>query len=205
METKQERLRRQKREWAARNRDICRNSARKYYQKNKEKCKAYQKDHQDRYNENKKRRYNESPHFRAKINYYSQVGKMIRRYRDGQRLNKSPIEDILGVDKMTFIKHLESTLPKGKTIKNDYGRGMSKYEVDHIIPCDQFDLATMKDVKMCFNWRNMRLIKKTTNLKRGRACDVPVRQKNFKNDSGLCEYDKDGKPGSTSSYTDGDK
>lgn len=163
---KKERIKQYKKDWSRKNRHRLNAAAKKYYKAHAEEIRQYHRDNKDRYNRNKKKRYEKSAHFRNQINYYSQIRRLINTYKAGRTLKTSKIETIIGLTKLEFIKHLESTLPKGKTIAKDYGWG--KFEVDHIIPCHMFDLGDMEQVKMCFNWRNLRLIKRKENLSRKR-------------------------------------
>ena len=172
-----EEMREYKRVWARDHKETMRAAAKRYYKNHSEEIKKYQKDHREQYLINQKERRLRCPHIQNQVNYYCIIRRMINRYKQGKKLKHSTTEQIIGISKMEFMKHLESTLPKGKTIKKDYGRG--KYEVDHIIPCNKFDLGQPDQLKMCFNWRNMRLIKSKDNLARDRSNDVQINREGY--------------------------
>lgn len=169
METREEKNRRWKREWAERNRESLRKASRAYYRANKSKIKQWHLEHKEEYTEARKERKKNDYGLVRRDSLYSQVNKLIRGYKAGKKLHHSKLEDVLGCTKQEFIQHLESTLPKGRSIKKDYGRGLDKYQVDHIIPCSLYDLTDESEVKMCFNWRNMRLVTARVNLGRSRC------------------------------------
>lgn len=162
-----ERIKQQKREWALRNKSMVSAYARDYYQRNKASIKARHKAKSAQYRAQRKLTAKTSEHIRIRDNYYSSVRKLINRYKSGCKItNKSPLEKILGCTKLEFMHHLESTLPKGKTLKKAYGLG--KYEIDHIIPCSHFDLSKPEDVLKCWHHTNMRLLKASENRSRDR-------------------------------------
>jgi len=35
------------------------------------------------------------------------------------------------------------------------GKGMKEWHIDHIIPCDKFDLSDPKQQEECFNYKNL--------------------------------------------------
>ena len=43
---------------------------------------------------------------------------------------------------------------------NNYGK---YWQIDHVIPCDFFDLTNRKEQLRCFNWRNCRPLDSTEN------------------------------------------
>lgn len=83
------------------------------------------------------------------------------RLRNGLRtalLEKSRslfIEEFLGCSRSEFRKYIESKFGVGMSWDN-YGRGFSKWQLDHIIGCNNFDLSTAEDRLKCFNYQNLR-------------------------------------------------
>ena len=60
--------------------------------------------------------------------------------------------ELLGCSIKEFKKHLESKFKDGMTWKN---RGVKGWHIDHIIPCDSFDLTKLEEQKKCFHYSNM--------------------------------------------------
>lgn len=60
--------------------------------------------------------------------------------------------DLLGCSVDYLRKHLESLFTSGMSWKN---RGRRGWHVDHIIPCDYFDLTKLEEQKKCFHWTNL--------------------------------------------------
>lgn len=60
--------------------------------------------------------------------------------------------ELLGCNMDTFKKHLEKQFV-GRMTWDTYGvRG---WHIDHIIPCDHFDLSCPQQAKECFNYKNL--------------------------------------------------
>ena len=47
---------------------------------------------------------------------------------------------------------------------NNYGQGFSKWNLDHIVGCNNFDLSKEEDRLVCFNYKNLRPMWATDNL-----------------------------------------
>lgn len=186
--TKEE-MREYKREWARAHKEEARAASRKYYKAHRETILQYHKDNKERFAEARHLRPM-SEHRKNQINLYSAIRKVINRYKQGKSFRESTLDALIGLPKDKFMQYLESTLPKGKTILKHYGR--DKYEIDHIIPCNKFDLGDPEQLKMCFNWRNMRLLKRKDNLARDRSCDVPINREGHKDNRQVCEPDSKG-------------
>lgn len=69
---------------------------------------------------------------------------------------------LVGCSRAHFIKHLESQFQRGMTIAN-YGR---IWEIDHIVPCREFDLAIREQQLQCFHFSNLRPLKTSQNRSR---------------------------------------
>lgn len=66
------------------------------------------------------------------------------------KLSVQSTEKLLGVSFEEFKKYLESKFYSNMTWEN-YGK---HWHIDHIIPCDFFDLTNEEHIKLCFNFRN---------------------------------------------------
>lgn len=71
--------------------------------------------------------------------------------------------DAIGCSWSDLVKHIESKFANGMTWEN-YGRGIDKWHVDHIIPCSHFDLTKIEEVKKCFHYTNTQPLWESDNL-----------------------------------------
>jgi len=133
------------------------------------------------YQENKER-------IRERNRKWSQANKHKRRARERERLKKDPLyrlsrvlrsrihkalknetketssTDLLGCSTKHARQHLESQFTKGMTWKNHGVRG---WHIDHIIPCDSFDLSDINQKKQCFHYTNLQPLWHKENLSKG--------------------------------------
>jgi len=65
---------------------------------------------------------------------------------------------LLGCDALSLWNHLQSQLKEGMTLEN-YG----KWELDHIIPINYFDLSKPSEQHKCFNYKNLQPLWKNEN------------------------------------------
>jgi hypothetical protein len=61
----------------------------------------------------------------------------------------------LGCTLPELRKHIESQFLPGMTW-NCYGHGIGRWNLDHIIGCNNFDLSKEEDRKKCWNYKNLR-------------------------------------------------
>ena len=54
---------------------------------------------------------------------------------------------------MEMLRHVESQFTKGMNWET---YGVFGWHLDHIIPCERFDLTNEDHCRVCFNWRNIR-------------------------------------------------
>lgn len=84
--------------------------------------------------------------------------KLISRLNAVIRLNvqTSPLlESYLGCSIYEFKKYIESQFTNDMTWSN-HGSGVNKWQFDHIVGCNNFDLSKEEDRKTCFNFKNLR-------------------------------------------------
>jgi hypothetical protein len=48
----------------------------------------------------------------------------------------------------------------------DWDDFKKSYHIDHINPCDNYDLTNIEEQKKCFSWKNLQIISKEENLKK---------------------------------------
>lgn len=126
---------RMKKDWVYNNPDKRAAIVHRYYLKNKEKVKEYQRYY---------KRERQSLDARIIANYRGRIWKAIKR---GDK-SKRTIE-LLGCSIDKFKAHIESKFVEGMSWSN-YG----KWHVDHIKPCAGFDLSIPAQQRKCFNYKN---------------------------------------------------
>ena len=77
--------------------------------------------------------------------------------------NKSaPTLELIGCSPREIKEHLESLFTVGMSWDN-YG----KWHIDHIMPCDSFDLTVESEQRKCFNYKNLQPLWAKDNLRKG--------------------------------------
>jgi len=87
------------------------------------------------------------------------------------RINLALKQDIKSASTMALLgctveelwQHLESQFTEGMT-KENYG---PTWHVDHIIPCNAFNLSSEREQQRCFNWRNLQPMFALDNIIKG--------------------------------------
>ena len=73
---------------------------------------------------------------------------------------------LLGCSIEELRAHLEKQFLPGMNWEN-WGRGNGKWQVDHIRPCDSFDLSDPEQQQQCFNFRNLQPLWFLDNVRKG--------------------------------------
>ena len=76
--------------------------------------------------------------------------------------------EMTGCTPSQLRQHIESQFAKGMTWQNQ-----GRWHLDHIMPCSAFDLTNPEQVKVCFNWQNLRPIWAKKNLRKGKKITHP--------------------------------
>jgi len=151
------RKRRNKRGWSGR----CIDCNRKLMGYNKRKPSKYL-DSNGKYDRAKylrERRKNDLS-FRIKCNLRSKISSVIK------GAQSKSIELLLGCSVDQWKKHIESKFQDGMSWDN-YG----EWHIDHIVPCDWFDMDSIMDRLLCFNYKNTQPLWASSNLsKSNRYC-----------------------------------
>lgn len=132
----------------------------KYYKENTTKIKKYQKDyhkrktvierrHQRRYN----RRQNDEE-YRIMCNLSSRICKLLKSNKDTRSLK------LIGCSPIFFKKWLEWQFNSNMSWDN-YGK---YWHIDHVIPCNSFELMKKNEQYKCFHWSNCQPLEKTKNI-----------------------------------------
>lgn len=144
------------------------------------KAKTYNRNYQTILERNRIRRHGEKAKIKARIQrnkWYKIIQNRMActlRCRIRIALKKSKYENqaiqidstrnLLGCSIKEFEKHLESKFIEGMSWENYGYRG---WHVDHIIPCDSFDLTLPEAQKQCFHYSNMQPLWWKINLSKG--------------------------------------
>lgn len=116
------------------------NRHKEYYYKNKDIINK-------KASERQKRKRAENPQYRLKANLRSRISHAIRGKGGYKSANT---EKLLGCTISELRDYLESKFQDGMTWDN-YG----KWHIDHIIPCDAFDLTIKEEQEKCFHYTNL--------------------------------------------------
>jgi hypothetical protein len=122
------------------------------------------------------KRYNEKNPEKIKAKYQRQAQNPQRRIRNslnsGIRLALASHSmrkckktmDFVGCDKLFLKQWFQFQFVEGMSLDN-YG----EWHIDHVTPCVSYDLTNEDEVKVCFNWKNLRPCWKTENLEKSDA------------------------------------
>jgi len=98
-------------------------------------------------------RYHSDPQFMLKARLRRRVRKLLGKYKTGATL------DLIGCGLDFFRQHIQSTFKAGMNW-NNYG----SWHLDHIVPCESFDLTCPIQQKQCFHWSNYQALWKKANM-----------------------------------------
>ena len=126
-----------------------------YNDVNKVKLNEYQKQY------SKERRITDV-NFKLKTTFRNRIRTAIKA-QYGNKAHKSI--ELLGCTIDVAKKHIETQWTEGMSWEN-HGRGKGKWQIDHIIPCDAFDLTNPTQQKECFNYSNLQPLWQIDNIKK---------------------------------------
>ncbi len=137
-----------------------------YYINNKEIRLAYNKKYREenkqRLNSLRKERYHNDIQFRLRSLLRGRLRHAL--HRNSKKLSAL---SLLGCSIKDFRAYLESRFKSGMTWEN-FGFGHDKWNLDHIIPCDKFDLQNESEQKICFHYSNIQPLWQIDNFKKGK-------------------------------------
>jgi len=129
-----------------------------------ERKKLYYQDNKDKRHEYERLRYHTNEEVRIKKILRSRF--IIALNSKGVKKCNSIIE--LSECELDFFKQWLEYQYKILTNKEiiDWNDFKKNYHIDHVIPCDSFDLNDIEEQKKCFNWKNIQILTKEDNLKK---------------------------------------
>lgn len=133
------------------------NYAEKHKEQIREKTRLRRINNREKENERSRRYRNSSPQNILKHNLRNRIRLVLKGLRRGGHL-----PELVGCSIDFLKKHLESKFQEGMNWDN-YG----KWHVDHIKPCEAFDLINIEEQKECFNWKNLQPLWGKDNISKG--------------------------------------
>ena len=161
-------------------RSQCKSCIKKYNQENKEDIKKYReenkekrKEYNKKYNqENKeeakkyiKNRRKTDPAFRILGNLRSRMRKAVKA-TEAKKCDNTM--DLIGCSPTYLREHIEKQFLEGMSLDN---YGFYGWHIDHIIPCDFFDMMSEEEQKACFHFTNLQPLWAKDNLKKSNNLD----------------------------------
>lgn len=101
------------------------------------------------------------PHFRIRSSLHNRVYAVMK----GKRKAAKTLE-MLGCSQPDLRLHLEQKFLPGMSWDN-YGNGLDKWSIDHIIPCASFDLTKEEEQRKCFHYTNLQPLWCVENSRKG--------------------------------------
>jgi hypothetical protein len=124
--------------------------------------KEYEIINKDVINKKTRDRYKNDPEFRMKKIIRSRFKKTVL----GKK-TYSKILNYIGVDIQYFLKWIEFNFDKNISWKNQG----TYWDVEHIKPCASYNLLNEDEIKLCYNWKNLRPCEKIENYKKNDKID----------------------------------
>jgi hypothetical protein len=139
---------------------------RKYRQENKEKLTAKQREYQQENKEKiaayQRQRYRLDPEFNLICRLRRRMAHAVKAAGLDKKCDSS--SELLGISPQGLKEWLEAQFTEGMTWEN-----RSDWHVDHIIPCDAFDLTVDQNQRICFWYKNLQPLWIEDNLQKSNA------------------------------------
>jgi hypothetical protein len=119
--------------------------------------KEYDNANKEHTNARDKERYKNDQQFRMKKILRTRFNKTVT----GKKISNS-ILGYLGVSLEYFLKWIEYQFDENMNWDNQG----TYWDIDHVIPCNNFNLENDEEIKKCFNWKNIRPCEKIENYKK---------------------------------------
>lgn len=87
--------------------------------------------------------------------------------------------ELIGCSVEFLRDYLELQFKENMTWEN-YGKGIGKWSIDHIIPCAYFDLTKVEEQRKCFHYSNLQPLWVSENSSKGSYYNGVVYKKNIK-------------------------
>lgn len=139
----------------------------KYRESHKEYFKKYNstEERKNKNNIRRKERLKTDLDYKAKQNLRSRLSNAL--IAQNVKSKSCRTLDLLGCDIVYFKRYLESKFDEYMAWEN-YGSGKCKWHIDHIKPCDSFDLTKCEEQRKCFHYTNLQPLWQTENLSKSK-------------------------------------
>lgn len=159
-----ERKKELKKQWDENNYEYRKEYDKQWELNNKEHRKNYKKEYnsqnRDYINIHLKQRRDTDIDFKIKIYYRNRICSALKNNQKcGQTI------EMLGCSISEFRQYLEKQFKEGMNWSN-YGKGIDKWNIDHIIPCAFFNMADPVEQKQCFHYSNLQPLWEVDNLRK---------------------------------------
>ena len=151
------------REYYQENKEKVAAKRREYYQQNKEKLAAYNRE----YNKANKeantarvmKRYHSDPEFNLLYRLRRRMNTAVKHAGLDKKCDST--SELLGISPQGLKEWLEAQFTEGMTWEN-----RSDWHVDHIVPCDAFDMSVETNQRICFWYKNLQPMWAEENLQK---------------------------------------
>lgn len=147
-----------------------------WYNKNKEKARfqnqQWMLNNKEKYNEHHKKRYKEDIIYKLKKNIRSSLRAHLKSNK--QYIKHCSSIKLLGCVLEEYKQHLESQF-KPEMNWSNHGE---IWEIDHIKPCDSFDLTQLEEQQKCFHYTNLQPLFKTTEIAKSFGYEKEIGNRN---------------------------
>jgi hypothetical protein len=152
-----------KREYRQENKEEIAAYQREYRQNNKEKGVAYNREYRQEHREDRNARERKRRKNDPEYNLICRLRSRMRHAVKAAGLDKKcdSTSELLGISYQGLKEWLEPQFTEGMTWEN-----RSDWHVDHIIPCDAFDITVEENQRICFWYRNLQPLWAEENLKK---------------------------------------
>lgn len=158
-------------------REICKARCKSWYARNSERSKketrAWMLSHPEQHKANKRALHQKNKHipaYRIEKTLRSRLYNALK-HRLGLKAKKTMA--LLGCPIADFVIYLESKFQPGMTWDN-YGKGLDRWHVDHIIPCALFDMTRPEHQKICFHFSNQQPLWAIDNMRKQAKLDYEI-------------------------------
>lgn len=151
----------------------------KWYKDNLQKAKHQNQqwllNNKEKYNEHHKKRYKEDILFKLKKNIRTSLCQHLKSKK--QYIKHQSSITLLGCSLEQYKQHLESQFKPEMTWDN---HGVV-WEIDHVVPCDSFDLSKLEEQQKCFHYINLQPLFKTTEIAKQKGYENEIGNRNKSN------------------------
>lgn len=160
-----------RREYVEKNKEKINLAKQQYYQQNREhlclKGRENRKKRKKKINEYNNKCYKEDIEFRLGKLFRTRLNEVLRK---NLATKKESSFKLLGISVTGLVKHIESLWTSGMSWDN-YGQWRvgqpMTWHIDHIKPCNAFDLTDPEQQKICFHYTNLQPLWAIDNIRKG--------------------------------------